>query len=98
MSDLSIEVLEIKKEIAGISQLLNKIRSEILAQKIAKNWANEVVVAIALGYKTPRSFRKLATAKDRNYPFTLIRYRTTNGKNYQYNIRSIEEFMDATSK
>lgn len=98
MSPLRQDILKLQEEIKCLTLL-------VLKDKVDKTWMTEKEAALSLGYNNPRSLRrKVVLTDDRiskgekvQYPYNLITYRCTNGRNYQYSRRSIMKFKEQTS-
>ncbi len=95
MSELVQLVQQQNIMIQTLTRKVDELTILVMKNKVDDTWVSEDVAAEMLGYKSPRSLRN--NVVEAKHPFSLIEFRHTNGRNYQYNRKSILKFKEKTS-
>lgn len=104
MSELAVMIQEQGKEIKSLKSMIHDLTLLVMKDKIDPTWLTEKQASEVLGLSGRQFRRNVVLSKsmmERNqkvtYPFNLIEYRHTNGRNYQYSRKSILKFKQLTS-
>lgn len=92
MSELLTMVEEQNKAIERLTKMVRDLSILVMKNKVTTTWVDEGVAAEILGYKDPRTLRKLVKSKALD-----IDGRNTNGKNWQYSLKSINRYQERTA-
>lgn len=104
MSELAVMIQEQGKEIKSLKSMIHDLTLLVMKDKVDLTWMPESQAANMLGLSR-RAFRRkvvlTSTMMERNlkipYPYNIVEYRHTNGRNYQYSRKSILKFKQLTS-
>lgn len=94
MSELAELVLEQNKKIDSLLHQVHHLTVLVMKDKVDTTWVAEDTAAQMLGL-APRTFRRYV--KTRQQQFAGIKYRNTNGRNWQYSRKDILNFKNLTS-
>jgi hypothetical protein len=91
MTELRDEGAQLRQEVKALTRI-------VLKNKIDDTWIPEPDAAEMLGFNDPRTLRRKVVVKGgAPYPFSLISYRCTNGRKFQYNRKDLMKFKNITS-
>ena len=96
---------ELITKIEGMDKKLDKLISAVhdlsiltMKSKVNDTWLEENTAAKMVGYQPENFRRKVKYGHKHNIlPWSLIIYRHTNGRNFQYSKKAIENFLSKTS-
>ena len=99
MSELVQMVENQGKMINQLVGMVDKLMIMVMKDKVDTTWLSEEVAAEMLGYKDPRTLRKLVKGVIKTKDFNIgdITFRNTNGRNWQYSRKSILKYKEKTS-
>lgn len=92
MSELVQLVKTQGERINQLVSMVDKLIILVMKDKVDTTWVNEKTASEMLGYKDPRTLRKLVKAGELE-----ITFRNTNGRNWQYSRKAIMKLKDRTS-
>lgn len=93
MSELREIIEKQSAEISALRQDVHRLSILMMKDKVDTTWINEDTAA-AMVNMTPAWFRRKVKQGYEN--FSLISYRHTNGRNFQYSRKSILQFKENT--
>lgn len=98
MSELITMIAEQSKMIATLQKQIHDLTVLIMKDKVNSTWLDEETAASMVGYNPETFRRKVKEAhKNNKWPWNLINYRNTNGRNWFYSRKSLIEFQCKTS-
>jgi hypothetical protein len=105
MSELVSEVRDLKNLVLNLTQQVHDLTILTMKNKVDDTWIEEEIAATMVGFEDSRAFRRkivLSNARMKKgetvpYPWSMINYRSSNGRKYQYSKKSIQKFKDITS-
>ncbi len=98
MSELMTMVEQQGKKLDSIEKMVHQLSILVMKNKVNDTWVNEDIAAEMVGYNPETFRRKVKDAhKKHREPWNLINFRNSNGRNWQYSRRSLENFQKRTS-
>jgi hypothetical protein len=99
MSELIQIVEQQGRRIDQLIDMVGQLTTLVMKDKVDNTWVSEEVAAEMLGYKDPRTLRKLVKGVIKTKDFNIgdITFRNTNGRNWQYSRKSILKYKEKTS-
>lgn len=95
MNQTLLSMTELMEAVVKLTKKVDELTLLVMKEKNDTTWISEKDAADMLGYGCPRTLRKKVKAAV--YPFNTIVYRSSEGRKFQYNRKSLQKFKEQTA-